>query len=96
MAQTSLLEVSEEDEPGYTPPGRYWCIDHLCVREQARGRGIGQHLVRMLFDTFVPYALDGSLLWYHIDNPLAAYFWPRLGYLPLWSTYQRRSRLTSS
>jgi len=89
MAETTLLDVAEEDEPGFTPPGRYGCIDNLCVGEQARGQGIGRSLVQAVFEVFATFSLSGYVLWYNPGNSLASAFWPRLGFVPLWTTYQR-------
>jgi GNAT superfamily N-acetyltransferase len=91
MAETTLLNIGPDDEPGFTPPGRYGCLDNVCVREAWRGQSIGQLLVQTVEDMFValPLDLDGWLLWYNPDNPQAAHFWPRRGFVPLWTTYQR-------
>ena len=91
MAETSLLLVTPDDEPGWTPPGRYGCIENLCVRERMRGQGIGQHLVHAVYETFAGFPLDleGWVLWYNPDNRQAAQFWSALGFVPLWTTYQR-------
>jgi GNAT superfamily N-acetyltransferase len=91
MAETALLTIAPDDEPRFTPPGRYGCIDNVCVREALRRQGIGHLLVQAVDDTFaaLPLALDGWLLWYNPENPQAAHFWPRQGFVPLWTTYQR-------
>ncbi len=89
MAENTLLDVSADEEPGFTPPGRYACIDNVCVREQVRGQGIGRLLVQAVFEAFAPLQLAGYVLWYNPGNPLAAFFWPHLGFVPLWTTYQR-------
>lgn len=91
MAENTLLVLDADDQPGFTPPGRYGCIDNVCVREALRGQGIGRLLVQAIFDAFAATGLqlDGYLLWYNPDNPLAGRFWPRLGFQPLWTTYQR-------
>jgi GNAT superfamily N-acetyltransferase len=91
MAENTLLEVSRDDEPGFTPPGRYACIDNVSVREERRGQGIGHLLVQAIFAAFAATSLplDGYILWYNPDNPQAGRFWPRQGFVPLWTTYQR-------
>ena len=91
MAENTLLDLSPDDEPGFTPPGRYGCIDNVSVQKGWRRHGIGRWLVQAVFDAFAAtgLALDGYLLWYNPDNPLAGTFWPRMGFLPLWTTYQR-------
>jgi len=91
MAETTLLDIGPDNEPGFTPPGRYGCIDNVCVQEPWRGQGIGQLLVQTVYDAFAARSLplDGWLLWYNPDNPQAARFWPQQGFVPLWTTYQR-------
>lgn len=91
MAETTLLDIGPDDEPGFTPPGRYGCIDNVSMQEAWRGQGIGTLLVQAVYDAFAAllFALEGWLLWYNPDNPQAAHFWPRLGFVPLWITYQR-------
>ena len=91
MAEQSLLDLLPDDEPGFTPPGRYGCIDNVCVRESLRGQGIGHLLVHAIEDAFMATCLplDGYLLWFNPDNPLAGRFWSSMGFVPLWTTYQR-------
>lgn len=91
MAENTLLVLGSEDEPGFTPAGRYGCIDNVSVREQLRGQGIGRLLVQAIYDAFAATGLplDGYVLWYNPDNPQADRFWPHLGFQPLWTTYQR-------
>jgi GNAT superfamily N-acetyltransferase len=89
MAETTLLDVSADDEPGYTPQGRYGCIDNLCVHDPARGQGIGRVLVQAVFEILASFQLAGYVLWYNPGNPQANAFWSRMGFVPLWSTYQR-------
>lgn len=92
MAENTLLTVSEEEEPGFTPPGRYWCIDNVSVLEPFHRQGIGRVLVQTIESIRFTLDLDlrGYLLWYNPDNTAAEQFWTRLGFLPLWTTYQRR------
>jgi GNAT superfamily N-acetyltransferase len=91
MAENTLLVLGFDDEPGFTPPGRYGCIDNVSVREELRGQGIGRLLTQAIFDAFAATGLhlDGYILWYNPDNPQAGRFWPRMGFHPLWTTYQR-------
>jgi ribosomal protein S18 acetylase RimI-like enzyme len=90
MAECVLLDVDHNEEPGWTPPGRYGCLDNVCVAAAARGQGIGAHLTRAALALFsLQSSLNGSLLWYSPDNRFAADFWTRRGFLPLWATYQR-------
>ena len=92
MAENTLLTVSEEDDPGFTPPGRYWCIDNVSVLEPFQHQGIGRSLVSAIESIRLALDLDlrGYVLWYNPDNTTAERFWTRLGFVPLWTTYQRR------
>ncbi len=91
MAENTLLSVAPGDAPGYTPAGCYWCLDNVSVREAWQGQGIGRLLVQAVEDVReeLGLLLDGYILWYNPDNPKAARFWPRLGFHPLWTTFQR-------
>jgi GNAT superfamily N-acetyltransferase len=91
MAENTLLTVSSDDEPGFTPPGRYWCLDNVSVREDLQRQGIGRLLVQAVEDVnaTLHLDLDGYILWFNPDNSKAARFWTRLGFQPLWTTYQR-------
>ena len=91
MAEVSLLTVKAGDEPGFTPPGCYICLDNVCVHDEVRGQGVGRQLVQAVFDVCAARSLgvDGSLLWYNPDNVQAARFWGSMGFHPLWTTYQR-------
>jgi GNAT superfamily N-acetyltransferase len=91
MAECTLLEIQPDDEPGYTPPGRYGCIDNISVHAAMRGLGVGRLLVQAVYAAFAAkhQELDGYMLWYNPDNLPARAFWSRLGYAPLWTTYQR-------
>jgi GNAT superfamily N-acetyltransferase len=91
MAENTLLEVGPYDEPGFTPPGHYWCIDNISVRADLQGQGIGRLLMQAIEDilTSLQLKLNGYVLWFNPDNPKAAHFWSSLGFQPLWTTYQR-------
>ncbi len=91
MAENTLLAVSPDDEPGYTPAGSYWCLDNVSVRESLQGQGIGRLLVQGVEDIReeLGLLLDGYVLWFNPDNLKAARFWTGLGFQPLWTTYQR-------
>lgn len=90
MAECILLDVTADDEPGFTPPGYYGSIDHMSISVSARGQGIGTALTaRALRDMQRWWRPAGTLLWYSAENPLSAPFWNRRGFEPLWTTYQR-------
>lgn len=91
MAENTLLEVGPYDEPGFTPPGRYCCIDNISVRADLQGQGVGCLLMQAIEDilTSLQLKLNGYILWFNPDNPKAAHFWSSLGFQPMWTTYQR-------
>jgi GNAT superfamily N-acetyltransferase len=89
MLVAEPLHISAEDEPGWSRPGDYVCIDHLCVAEYARGQGIGRVLTQMAMMILQREQERGYLAWYSAGNPLSSRFWPHMGFTPLWSTYQR-------
>lgn len=91
LAEATLLSITPDMEPGFTPPGSYGVIENLCVREEVRGKGIGTALVGAVFAALAYFDLSGYLLWYNPGNALAAHFWPKMGFEPLWTTYQRRN-----
>lgn len=97
MAECTLLRVDPDAEPGFTPPGRYGCLDNVCVAEAVRGQGVGAKLTRAALAALgtLP-SLKGYLLWYSPGNPLASRFWPRFGFVPLWTTFQRLRESSSS
>ena len=92
MAESTLITFGEGDEPGFTPPGSYWCIDNVSVLEAFHHQGIGRVLVQTMERMRLTLGLDlqGYLLWYNPDNTTAERFWTRLGFTPLWTTFQRR------
>jgi GNAT superfamily N-acetyltransferase len=91
MAEMTLLSVEPTDEPGFTPPGHYCCIDNMSVREDLQGQGIGRLLAQAIEDALPAFQsqLDGYILWFNPANPKASSFWSRLSFQPLWTTYQR-------
>jgi GNAT superfamily N-acetyltransferase len=92
MVENTLLVVGAFDEPGFTAQGCYWCIDNISVREAFRGQGVGRQLLQEVENRLAELQLElnGYVLWFNPDNPEAAAFWSRLGFQPLWTTYQRR------
>ncbi len=91
MAENVLITAVPGDEPGFTPQGRYWCIDNVSVREEMQGKGIGRLLVQAIEDVVLDMGLDlnGYALWFNPINAPAARFWSHLDFQPLWTTYQR-------
>lgn len=89
MAENDLYVWHDDEEPGFLAPGRYGHISNVSVRPGQRGQGIGHVLVQAIFDAFAHVQLDGYILWYNPDNPSSSSFWKKMGFRPLWRTYQR-------
>ncbi|GCE24565.1 hypothetical protein KDA_00490 [Dictyobacter alpinus] len=91
MAENDLyiVEGGKEEEPYFMPVGYYCHINNMGVSQELRGRGIGRVLLKATVEAFSNVKLDGYILWFNPDNPLSSRFWPRLGFQPLWRTYQR-------
>lgn len=92
MAENTLVTFAAEAEPGFVPPGTYWCVDNVSVLEPFHGQGIGSVLLQTIEHLRLTLALNpvGFVLWYNPDNTTAARFWSKRGFLPVWATYQRR------
>nr|WP_281276411.1 GNAT family N-acetyltransferase [Dictyobacter kobayashii] len=84
-----MIDAEDEDGPDFMLPGRYGHINNMGVRQDLRGQGFGRLLVQATFDAFAHMHLDGYILWFNPANPLSSPFWPRMGFQPLWRTYQR-------
>lgn len=92
----AMAENYIERTPGWGalsrfPPGRYGYLNSVGVRADKRGQGIGHLLAQGVYEAFAPYKVDAFGLWYMPRNPLSSVFWPRMGFRPLWTQYQRRS-----
>ncbi len=92
MAENALVSFAADEEPGFVPPGTYWCIDNVSVAEPFHGQGIGHVLIQTIEHLRLTLGLDlaGYVLWYNPDTTTAARFWSRREFLPVWTTYQRR------
>ncbi len=89
MAENDLLFIKSEEETGMLPAGCYGHLNNVSVQSDMRGRGVGRVLVQAVLDSFAKMHLDGYLLWFNPDNPLARSFWLHLGFVPIIRTYQR-------
>ena len=65
-------------------------LQTMFVRPGERGGGIGAALVRHVHGELDARGVGLTLLHYAQVNPLSAPFWHRMGYRPLWSTWQAR------
>ena len=88
MAETYIEYVKRGRS--YLPPGRYGYLNNVAVREDCRGQGVGRVLVAGALTELAALGVDGFYLYYLAANGLAAGFWPRVGFEPLVTRYQRR------
>jgi GNAT superfamily N-acetyltransferase len=62
----------------------------MCVRPDARGSGVGAALVTTLHRELDRAGVAVTLLHHGQLNPLSAPFWNRMGYRPLWTSWEIR------
>jgi GNAT superfamily N-acetyltransferase len=79
---------------GMTRPGATAYLQTMFVRPGERSGGIGAALARHVHDELDARGIDLTLLHYAQVNPLSAPFWHRMGYRPLWSTWEARPAFT--
>jgi GNAT superfamily N-acetyltransferase len=77
-----------------TRPGATAYLQTMFVRPDERSAGTGAALVRFVHGELDARGIDLTLLHYAQVNPLSAPFWPRMGYRPLWSTWEARPAST--
>ncbi len=65
-------------------------LQTMFVEGQERGTGIGAALVRNLHATLDGMGVAVTLLHHSQVNPLSAPFWYRMGYRPLWTSWEAR------
>jgi GNAT superfamily N-acetyltransferase len=89
-----LLVAQPPDETGWiagmtsTSPAAY--LQTMFVDPQERGTGIGSALVRYLHAQLDATGVAVTLLHHSQVNPLSAPFWYRMGYRPLWTSWEAR------
>ena len=79
---------------GMTRPGATAYLQTMFVHPAQRSGGTGAALVRHVHDELDTRGIDLTLLHYAQVNPLSAPFWHRMGYRPLWSTWEARPAST--
>jgi GNAT superfamily N-acetyltransferase len=79
---------------GMARPGATAYLQTMFVRPGERGGGTGAALVRHVHEELDARGVDLTLLHYAQVNPLSAPFWHRMGYRPLWSTWEARPAFT--
>jgi GNAT superfamily N-acetyltransferase len=65
-------------------------LQTMFIDERERGTGIGAALVRMLHARLDAAGVAVTLLHHSQVNPLSAPFWYRMGYRPLWTSWEAR------
>ncbi|RCV51664.1 GNAT family N-acetyltransferase [Marinitenerispora sediminis] len=68
-------------------------VGYAVVAEEERGRGIGTALVSQAHQAMDSHGIAVTLLNYSVMNPLSGPFWHRMGYRPLWTTWEIRPAL---
>jgi len=75
---------------GMSRPGSTAYLRIGYVRPDERGGGIGATLVRHVHDQLDARGIEVTLLHYAQVNPLSGPFWNRMGYRPLWTSWEAR------
>jgi GNAT superfamily N-acetyltransferase len=65
-------------------------LQTMFVDSRERGTGIGSALVRTLHAQLDTQGVDVTLLHHSQVNPLSGPFWNRMGYRPLWTSWEAR------
>ena len=65
-------------------------LQTMFIDAQERGTGIGAALVRNLHAKLDAMGIAVTLLHHSQVNPLSAPFWYRMGYRPLWTSWEAR------
>jgi len=79
---------------GMTRPGATAYLQTMFVRPGERSGGTGASMVRHVHDELDARGIDLTLLHYAQVNPLSAPFWHRMGYRPLWTSWEARPTST--
>jgi GNAT superfamily N-acetyltransferase len=73
-----------------TRPGTTAYLQTMYVTPDERGSGLGAALVKRAHDELDARGVSTTLLHYSQLNPLSVPFWSRMGYRPLWTTWEAR------
>ncbi|MDA8369878.1 MAG: GNAT family N-acetyltransferase [Nocardiopsaceae bacterium] len=68
-------------------------IGYAVVAEEERGNGIGTALIGQAHQALDTHGAAVTLLNYAMMNPLSGPFWNRMGYRPIWTTWEIRPAL---
>lgn len=75
---------------GMTRPGSTAYLRIGFVSPDERGGGIGATLIKHVHDALDARGIEVTLLHYAQVNPLSGPFWSRMGYRPLWTSWEAR------
>jgi GNAT superfamily N-acetyltransferase len=86
----AVVEPPAEAEwiAGMTRPGRTVYLSSMFISPDERGTGTGAKLITHVHDALDARGIDLTLLHYAQLNPRSGPFWHRMGYRPLWSTWE--------
>jgi GNAT superfamily N-acetyltransferase len=65
-------------------------LQTMFVRLGERGKGTGEALVNHIHDELNRHGVTATLLHYAQVNPVSGPFWSRMGYRPLWTSWESR------
>jgi GNAT superfamily N-acetyltransferase len=65
-------------------------LQTMFVDEEERGTGVGSAMVRNLHARLDADGVAVTLLHHSQVNPLSGPFWNRMGYRPLWTSWEAR------
>ena len=77
-----------------TRPGTVAYLQTAFITPGERGTGADAALIRHVHDALDARGIDLTLLHHAQLNPLSAPFWHRMGYRPLWTTWEARPAST--
>lgn len=75
---------------GMTRPGSTAYLRIGFVTPDERGGGVGAALVKRVHDELDARGIEVTLLHYAQVNPLSGPFWSKMGYRPLWTSWEAR------
>lgn len=89
MAECFLVKGGSKAEAKLRD-GKYGYVNSFGVLQNLRHYGVGSILASAVNDELAALQVDGRCLWYSTYNRSARQFWPKMGYRPLWTSYQIR------
>jgi GNAT superfamily N-acetyltransferase len=94
----ALVTVEPPDDAtwiaGMARPGKTAYLATGFVHPDGRGSGLGAAVIRHVHRELDHRGIGLTLLHHSQHNPLSAPFWHRMGYRPLWTTWEARPAVT--